>query len=133
MARGSKPGERRGGRKKGSPNKRTVERAHAVAQAAEKIEAILGPTGFQGDAHALLMLVYKSDESPLSMRVTCAIAALPYEKPRLASIKHTGADGGPIDTADLTAAMTPEQRKEYVERRVAEIFKAAADDVKEGR
>lgn len=32
MARGSKPGERRGGRKKGTPNRRTAEQRQAVAE-----------------------------------------------------------------------------------------------------
>jgi hypothetical protein len=34
MRRGAKPGERRGGRQKGAPNKRKVEREHRMLQAA---------------------------------------------------------------------------------------------------
>ncbi len=43
--RGSAPGERRGGRQRGVPNKRTVALAQAQAEASEKITAALGVIG----------------------------------------------------------------------------------------
>lgn len=46
-----------GGRKKGTPNKRTVERERAEADAAAKIATVLGPA-FNDDVHAFLMSVY---------------------------------------------------------------------------
>jgi hypothetical protein len=76
--RGSRPGERRGGRQKGTPNKRTVALEKALADAAAKI------TG-AGDAHALLMAVYKDSRQPIELRVAAAKAAIGFEKPRLSS------------------------------------------------
>jgi hypothetical protein len=49
----------------------------------------------RGDAHALLIRVYKDPAQPLALRIDCAKAALPYEKPRLASVevKQIGTPG----------------------------------------
>lgn len=82
MARGAKTG----GRKKGSRNKQTQEREEAMQQAAEQIASVLGENAFQGDAHALLMAVYKDETLPLKSRLDAAIAAIGYEKPRLSSV-----------------------------------------------
>jgi hypothetical protein len=83
--RGSKPGERRGGRQRGTKNKRTVATERALANAAAKITGALGTDAFEGDAHALLMAVYKNTAQPIELRVLAARAAIGYEKPRLAS------------------------------------------------
>ncbi len=77
-----------GGRKAGTPNKRTVALWTATATAAEQISATLGSEVFHGDAHALLMTVYKDLKQPIGLRMEAATAALPYEKPRLASIEN---------------------------------------------
>jgi hypothetical protein len=76
-----------GGRRRGTPNKRTVERGKAVAAAAEKIAAALGEGAFDGDAHAFLMAVYKNDRLPVELRMDTARAAIGYEKPRLAAVE----------------------------------------------
>lgn len=83
---GSTPGERRGGRQMGARNKRTLEREAAVAKAAAKIEGILGDEAFDGDAHALLMAIYKDAGQPMELRLDAARAAINFEKPRLASL-----------------------------------------------
>lgn len=85
MPKGAKPGERRGGRSKGTPNKRTEKREQAMQEAAEKISAALGAP-FEGDAHALLMTLYKDTAQPLDIRLDAAKAAIGYEKPRLSSV-----------------------------------------------
>ena len=77
-----------GGRKAGTPNKRTVALRTATATAAEQISATLGSEVFHGDAHALLMTVYKDLKQPIGLRMEAAKAALPYEKPRLAPIEN---------------------------------------------
>ena len=77
-----------GGRKAGTPNKRTVALRTATATAAEQISATLGSEVFHGDAHALLMTVYKDLKQPIGLRMEAAKAALPYEKPRPASIEN---------------------------------------------
>ncbi len=84
--RGSKPGERRGGRQLGTKNRRTQERDSALADVSAKIADFLGPSDFDGDAHALLMAVYRDSTHPLSLRIDAAKAALPYEKPRLSTL-----------------------------------------------
>jgi len=76
-----------GGRKRGTPNKRTVARERAVTVAARKITAALGHDAFQGDAHALLMAVYKDPHQPAELRIDAARAAIGYEKPRLAAVE----------------------------------------------
>ncbi len=87
--RGSKPGELRGGRKAGAKNKATVAREQAQAKAAARITEALGTDAFQGDAHTLLVSIYKDPSLPISVRLDAAKAAIGYEKPRLALV-----DGG---------------------------------------
>lgn len=93
---------RRRGRPAGAKNKRTVERQKAVEAAAAQLLSQAGGEVFEGDAHALMMLVYKSAGLPLQQRLDAAKSAIAYEKPRLAAIEHTGKDGGPIETADVS-------------------------------
>jgi hypothetical protein len=75
-----------GGRKAGTPNRRTVALQAATA-AAEQINAALGPDTFDGDAHAFLMLVYRDPGQPAGLHV-CARGGkvrLPYGDPCLGS------------------------------------------------
>jgi hypothetical protein len=89
MPRGAKPGERRGGRAAGVPNKRSDELNAAIQQTAAKLHEVL-PSAFEGDAHALLMAVYKDPEHDWPIRVDAAKAAIRYEKPALSSVDSTG-------------------------------------------
>jgi hypothetical protein len=82
-------GRKTGGRKPGSRNKRTQERMAAINAAAAKIEKALAEP-FTGDAHALLMSVYKDGRAPIELRLAAAKAAIGYEKPKLSSIGGTG-------------------------------------------
>lgn len=100
--RGSRPGERRGGRQPGTKNKRTVALECAQAEAAVKIADVLGPDAFAGDAHAFLMLIYKDPKRSDEMRIEAARAAISFEKPRLASID--GNIGGVITLAAVVEA-----------------------------
>lgn len=83
--RGSKPGERRGGRKKGTPNKATVAIKDAAREYTEK---------------ALLTLadVMTDEEQPAAARVSAANALLDrgYGKP--SNVIAGDEDGGPIKT-----------------------------------
>jgi len=83
--RGSKPGERRGGRKRGTKNKRTLARERAQAETAVKITEALGVDAFEGDAPALLTAIYKDAAQPIGLRMDAAKAAMGYEKPRFAA------------------------------------------------
>ena len=60
------------GRPPGSPNKR---------RKAETSDA------FTGDAHALLMQIYKDPNQPIELRLDAAKAAIRYEKPALAAVE----------------------------------------------
>lgn len=81
---GAKTGNPRG-RPKGVKNRRTKAVEAATAVAAVKIaEAI--PGAFEGDAHSLLMAVYKDPLKDWNVRVDAAKAAIRYEKPALSSV-----------------------------------------------
>jgi hypothetical protein len=87
MARGgARPGA---GRKAGTKNKRTVAVEQKVAETARKLETVL-PGAFEGDAHALLMAVYKDPSHEWPLRVDAAKAAIKFEKPALSSVDGTG-------------------------------------------
>lgn len=92
-----KGGKREGaGRPPGVKNKRTAEMAAAVAAAAKQIAAAI-PDAFAGDAHALLMAVYKNEAHEWPLRVDAAKAAIRFEKPALNAVEHGGKDGGSIE------------------------------------
>jgi hypothetical protein len=80
------------GRPKGARNRRTVETEARIAEAAAEVSHAL-PQAFQGDAHALLMMVYKNPANELPLRLDAAKAAIRFEKPALSSVeaKHSGA------------------------------------------
>ena len=80
-------GKRNGaGRRPGTPNKRTEQREQAMQEAATQVGEVLGAVAFEGDAHALLMMIYKDTSKPLDVRLDAAKAAIGYEKPRLAAL-----------------------------------------------
>src|SRR5689334_15000923 len=84
MPRGSRPGERRGGRQKGTPNRATAAKAAAIA------ESGLTPLDY-------LVSVLRDETVPRAERMEAAARAAPYVHPRLSAVAHTGADGGPIE------------------------------------
>ncbi|HTJ91247.1 MAG TPA: hypothetical protein VL356_13865 [Acidocella sp.] len=55
----------------------------ALMLANDQLKAALGANKL--DAHSLLQAIYRNDEFPLVMRYQAAVAALPYEKPRLST------------------------------------------------
>lgn len=81
----SKGGKREGaGRKKGAPNKRTVE-TQALAQ-----QSGITPLEY------MLQVMRTSDDE--RMRMAAATAAAPYVHAKLSSIEMSGIDGGPVET-----------------------------------
>jgi hypothetical protein len=70
-----------------------------------KIADALGDQAFPGDAHALLMGVYKDQSQPVELRVQAAKAAIGYEKPRLTAVDSKD-DGGIDLERKMTAALT---------------------------
>ncbi len=81
--RGSKPGERRGGRTKGVPNKASAAKAAAIEASG------LTPLDY-------MLKVLRDDNNPQDIRLDAAHKAAPYVHPKLANIEHTGKDGGPM-------------------------------------
>lgn len=79
-------GTRVGGRQKGTKNKRTEALEAKVSETARALEGLL-PDAFTGDAHAFLMAVYKDASNPIKDRLAAAVAAIGYEKPKLASVE----------------------------------------------
>jgi hypothetical protein len=69
MPRGFKPGERRGGRQKGTPNKKTLSRDAALTAAAA--DPNLSPLDY-------LLNVMGEQTFPLETRIAAAREALPY-------------------------------------------------------
>lgn len=87
MARG---GKRDGaGRKPGAPNKASAERQKRVAATG------ITPLDY-------MLKVMRDNKADASRRDEMAKAAAPYVHPKLASMQHTGRNGGPIQTVDLT-------------------------------
>jgi hypothetical protein len=85
--KGSKPGERRGGRKKGTPNKATT----AAAIKAEIAASGETPLDF-------MLRVMRDETAEPARRAAMAMAAAPYIHPRLAAVahRHTNADDSPV-------------------------------------
>jgi len=73
MPRGAHPGERRGGRSKGTRNKRTEAQAIAIAES--------GITALD-----FLIGVMRDPNAPLAQRIEAAKAVAPYLHPRLSTI-----------------------------------------------
>jgi hypothetical protein len=73
MPRGSKPGERRGGRQRGTPNKTTLLKHAAITAAATNPN--LSPLDF-------LLKLMRQEDLPLELRVTIAQQALPFTHPK---------------------------------------------------
>ena len=90
MARGgSKPGERRGGRQKGSVNRKT-ERFHKAVT-----EYGTTPLDF-------LLAAMADDENPMPMRLDAAKSAAPYVHPRLAAVEVSGNKDAPLGLTIVT-------------------------------
>jgi hypothetical protein len=87
MARGgNRPGA---GRKRGTPNKASVERQKKVAATG------ITPLDY-------MLKVMRDSKADPGRRDDMAKAAAPYVHPKLASMQHTGRGGGPIQHVDLT-------------------------------
>ena len=90
MPRGSKPGERRGGRQRGTPNKKTALRNAALAAAAANPD--ISPLDF-------LMGAMRDPTTSGDLRIKIALAAvrLPHAKPAIARRDDPTQSGDPID------------------------------------
>lgn len=82
-------GKKTGGRRKGTPNRATARREREVAK--------MGQTPLE-----YMLRVMRDSRASGDRRDKMAVAAAPYVHPKLANMQHTGRNGGPIQTVDLT-------------------------------
>ena len=104
MPRGSKPGERRGGRKKGFRNLRTIWYEKAVdTMKAEGVNPL-----------QVLARATKGDEVS-ALQVRAAIELAKYGWAQLTRVEHTGFGGGPVEvkTYNLAALSVDELTELY--------------------
>ena len=78
---------------------------------AKRLEVAL-PNAFEGEAHELLMAVYKDQDLPLPIRIDAAKAAIGYEKPKLAAVEHSGNHENPL-TFSITSGV-PRESEHHV-------------------
>lgn len=83
---GARPGA---GRRRGTPNKATIARQAEVAAGGET-------------PLAYMLRVMRDGKTKSARRDEMAKAAAPYVHPKLAALQHSGPNGGPIPTVDLT-------------------------------
>jgi hypothetical protein len=88
--KGSKPGERRGGRKKGTPNKATT----AAAIRAEVAASGEIPLDY-------MLRVMRDETADPARRDAMAKAAAPYVHPSLASVRHGGDEQNPLRITEV--------------------------------
>jgi hypothetical protein len=115
MPRGSNPGERRGGRQRGTPNKATV--AKAAALAAASADPTLTPLQY-------LLGVMRDPAAPTGLRVQVARAAAPlvHGKSKIPSVEDRAgyagaAEGFNIDIAEAKAFRDMEHRRAVLMRK----------------
>jgi hypothetical protein len=103
MPRGSRPGERRGGRQKGTPNKRTAWRNAAIAA-----DPNVSPLDF-------LLAITREQNLPLETRVNAAHEALPYVHSRIRDTTpnqpHMTTHGAPIYSVNVKNGSDPNDSK----------------------
>jgi len=84
--RGSKPGERRGGRQKGTPNKATA----SIRDAARE---------YTGEALQTLVGVMRDDDAPHAAKVSAANSVLDRGYGKASTVISGDEDGGPVKVA----------------------------------
>jgi hypothetical protein len=89
---GSRPGA---GRPKGRKNNATIKREEAMKAAADRLG------GQFEDGLAFLVAVYNDETMPLDVRVDCAKAAAPFQRPKLSSVEATGKDGERLHPSEI--------------------------------
>lgn len=104
MPRGSKPGERRGGRKKGTPNKITAVQRAAIqafldrnwANADEMLEDVWHGIEIEKQMPDGTTVVGRLNADPKGALDIMAKFA-EFAIPKLGRVEHTGEDGGPVE------------------------------------
>jgi hypothetical protein len=116
MPRGSKPGERRGGRQRGTPNKATV--AKAVALKAASADPTITPLQF-------LLDVMRDPTSPTDLRIQVARAAAPlvHGKSRTASPGNTLGRPGTVECEGFAIDIEEAKELRNIQRRLGVLLR----------
>ena len=117
MPRGSKPGERRGGRKKGTPNKSTALKKAALAAASA--DPTISPLNF-------LLGVMRDPKAPTDLRIKVPRAAAPlvHAKPGIASPPGVGKGGAIRETDGFTIDIEEAKALRDIEHRLSAFLPA---------
>ena len=120
MARGRKTG----GRRLGTPNKKTAEMKEAGRRLLEDTDQALRERGlklFAGDAHALLTLIYKHPEASMEMRMSAAATAIRYETAAKSAMDLNV-------TARRADQLTDDQLAEFIQAHDAKALPAPSNE-----
>jgi hypothetical protein len=115
MPRGSKPGERRGGRRKGTLNKATVERRMRVASG---LKAAVETGELPLD---VILRRMRGDTTVSNPQFEAAVAAAPYCHPRLSAVAHQPAPDLSREERRAALAAIPYE----IRRRIAALLEQA--------
>jgi hypothetical protein len=102
-------GHKTGGRQKGTRNRKT---ALLEEKGREALAEVLGANAFEGDAHSLLIAIYKDESRPIELRLEAAKAAIRFEKPALAAVDTHGT----VESVHYAIADEPVTAEEWTER-----------------
>jgi hypothetical protein len=108
-------GHKTGGRVKGTPNKRTAETKAAIQKVVAQFEAT-HPTAFDGDAVALMQLIYRDPSQDISLRLDAAKTAARFERPTLSAVATR--DMTPVPS---TRAETDVRIRQLLEKGLAHV------------
>ena len=96
MPRGSKPGERRGGRQKGTPNKDTKALCDRIAER------------YPGwDPVEAMAEIAQDDTNDVMIRLAALKEIAQYIHPKRKAIEHTGKDGAPLVPPPINVVRKP--------------------------
>lgn len=117
--KGSKPGERRGGRTKGTPNKRTAAMRELCEMAAPGFHPIAWMTAIAAGTATKTVEDENGEmkevplDATLDQRIQCANAVAPYFEPKKKSIEHSFGDGPRLVPAVMVVpkGRTPDEWK----------------------
>jgi hypothetical protein len=110
---GSKPGERRGGRKKGTPNKLTAKLQAPLAKAAQQ---------YDGNALQTLVAIMNDDTATTAARVRCAELILERAHGKPAYLQDPYRDPGFVPLAERLKWYARQDAIEAAEGKVAQIL-----------
>jgi hypothetical protein len=105
--RGHPPGSPKtpgSGRKRGTPNKVSVQTREGMWKHIEQLAA----QGKEANPFVVLTTLMLDSEDE-HIRVACAQALADRLLPKLKAVEHTGKDGGPIDYREMPAAQRQER------------------------